>query len=72
MLVYCPQCRLEHQHMIDVSVPMELVTPETLVGLYQMRKTSSDPATVLDVILGVKGPGLFKELVAAMERQNAG
>lgn len=52
--------------MLDVSMPMELVTRETLIGLYVNGKTSSDPEIVLDLILGVRDPDLIGQLKAAL------
>jgi hypothetical protein len=55
--------------MLDVSMPIELVTRETLVGMYELGKTTSDPETFLDLILGVQDPELMRQLAAAMQRR---
>lgn len=68
-LVYCATCRVEHQHTLDVSLPIELVSRDVLAGLYEVRKTNSDPRTFLDLILGVDDPELERQLTAAMERR---
>ena len=68
-LLYCPACRIQHQHMLDVSVPIELVWRETLVGLYGSRKTASDPRLFLELILGVEDTELAEQLVDAMEQR---
>ena len=53
--------------MLDVSMPMELVTREALIGLYVSGKTSSDPEILLDLILGVRDPDLVVQLKAALQ-----
>lgn len=39
-LVYCPKCRVVHQHDLDASFPLNLVAAETLLGLYATRRWS--------------------------------
>lgn len=51
--------------MLDVSIPIELVTRDTLIGLYTSGKTASDPEIMLDLILSVKDPDLADQLKAA-------
>ena len=53
--------------MLDVSMPMELVTRETLIGLYTNGKTTSDPEIMFDLILGLKDPDLVNQLKAALK-----
>jgi hypothetical protein len=65
-LVYCPKCRVEHQHNLDVSFPLNLVTAEILLGLYASGKTTSDPRIVVESILGVADPDLAEQLESAM------
>lgn len=52
--------------MLDVSIPIELVTRETLLGLYSSGKTASDPGTMLALILDLKDQHLADQLNAAM------
>ena len=52
--------------MLDVSIPIELVTRETLLGLYASGKTTSDPEIMLDLILDLRDQQLADQLNAAM------
>ncbi len=55
--------------MLDVSLPVELVRRETLIGLYELGKTTSDPSTFLELILGVEDSDLVWQLAEIMRRR---
>ena len=52
--------------MLDVSLPIELVTMDVLVGLYAVGKTASDPEIVVESILGLVDHRVAAELRSAM------
>lgn len=66
LLVYCPSCRQDKAHMLDVSIPLELVSRELLLALYMTGKTESDPAMVVDHILGLSDSTIVADLEAAL------
>ncbi len=51
--------------MIEVSVPIELLSTELIIELYRLGKTASDPNTVLSLILGIEDPNLASRMEAA-------
>jgi hypothetical protein len=61
-LVYCNQCRADKPLMIDVSIPIGLLTEELLIGLYATGKTTSDPNTVVGLILGLEDTSITEKL----------
>ena len=65
-LVYCWQCRRERPNYIDVSIPISLLTEDLLIGLYASGKTTSDPSTVVEVILGLRSTPLVEKLAGSM------
>lgn len=63
-LVYCGPCRRKMSSNIDVSIPLELMTPALLRSLYQTGKTASDPQTAVEIVFGDGHPFLVKDLNA--------
>ena len=53
--------------MIDVSLPLSLLTPDIFRQLYVMGKTESDPATAIDIVFGGPDSILQRELEAIIE-----
>jgi hypothetical protein len=70
ILVYCSSCRTDHQHMLDVSMPIELLSRTALVGLYRCGKTVSDPKIMAETILGLDDPALVDELELILESRD--
>lgn len=66
-LVYCAHCRREKFTMIDISLPLSLLTPDIFRQLYVMGKTESDPATAIDIVFGRSERALQWELEAIIE-----
>jgi hypothetical protein len=53
--------------MLDVSMPIELLSRSALVGLYLCGKTVSDPKIMAETILGLDDPVLVNELKLILE-----
>lgn len=51
-LVYCAACRKERHQMIDVSIPLSLLTPDLFLDLYRLGKTTSSPDTAVELVFG--------------------
>ena len=74
VLVYCPTCRDEKAHLIDVDVPLAEVDVAFFVKLYRDGKTDSSPSTAAEIVFGeplaaaVKGA---EEALAARGRRQA-
>jgi hypothetical protein len=62
-LVYCSDCRSDRHHMIDVSLPISLLTPDLFASLYSVGKTQSDP----EVAVGLAFGKLDLDLVARVQ-----
>ena len=52
--------------MLDVSIPIGLLTRDSLLGLYALGKTSSDPRIMLELILGIEDHELALQLESVM------
>lgn len=52
ILVYCSDCRSDRHHMIDVSIPIPLLSPNLFASLYSLGKTESDPEIAIELAFG--------------------
>jgi len=52
--------------MIDVSLPIRLLTPEVFASLYRTGKTASDPETAIRIAFGRSDPELQAEIESIM------
>jgi hypothetical protein len=62
ILVYCQSCRSEMQQIIDISVPLTLVTKDLFLSLYRLGKTASDPMTSVNIVFGIQDHRLQSEV----------
>jgi hypothetical protein len=68
-LVYCAPCRQDKGEAIDVSLPLQLLTPEIFRDLYAMGKTASHPEMAIDIVFGKPDAILQRELEAIIEHR---
>ena len=51
-LLYCGDCRARNHQLIDISLPIDLVTPDLFASLYELGRTGSDPETAIEIVFG--------------------
>ena len=66
VLVYCLNCRSAKGHMIDVSIPLALVTPELFFSLYELGKTESDPEFAVSLVFSRQDPDLVRRIESVL------
>ena len=47
VLIYCYDCRQSKQHIVDLCIPLQMVTSSFLIKLYSLGRTNSDVNAVL-------------------------
>ena len=47
VLIYCYDCRHSKQHIVDLCIPLQMVTSSFLIKLYSLGRTNSDVNAVL-------------------------
>jgi hypothetical protein len=60
-LVYCRACRIEMADLIDVDIPIEMVSHAVFLDLYRKGSMSSDPLTTVEMVFGKVDPDLVKQ-----------
>jgi hypothetical protein len=56
ILVYCPKCREEGRHHLDISIPLQLVDGALFVSLYRHGFTASNPEMAAEIVFGARPP----------------